>query len=131
VELRLTPQRPPRVQTLAFQLVPEPSLWLRRIVSMLVHEINRPVPHVPTLLPLTGAVDRGSLQRLLRSASAWAGACTVAEAVGGDGTAETTVRVHGDRRDLVLGVRLATAEPPAPNGEWRVGAVTLRPVADG
>jgi CubicO group peptidase (beta-lactamase class C family) len=130
VEIRLTPQRPPRVQTLTLTPVPDPSPTLRRAVAMLRRGLNNAFPRVPELLPLSPDVDRAALARLLQSGAAWAGTVREAEVLGGDGFAETSVRLAGTRRDLVVGVRLAVDRPPGPNGEPRVAAVTLRPLGD-
>jgi hypothetical protein len=128
VEIRLTPQRPPLVQTLTLTTVPAPSVTLRRAVMMLRHSLNSSSPHVPELMALAPGVDPTALTRLLRAGAAWAGRVQEAEVMAGDGTAETSVRLAGTRRDLLLGVRLAVDGPPAPNGEPRVAAVTLRPL---
>jgi CubicO group peptidase (beta-lactamase class C family) len=131
VEIRLTPQRPPLVQTLTLTPVPAPSLPLRRAVSMLRLSLNSSSAHVPELMALSPAVDRRALTRLLQAGAAWAGTVREAEVLGGDGEVETSVRLAGARRDLVVGVRLALEGPPGPNGEPRVAAVTLRPVNEG
>ena len=128
VEIRLTPQRPPRVQTLTLTTVPTPSPTLRRAVMMLRSSLNSSSPQVPELLAMAPEVDRAALTRLLRAGAAWAGQVREAEVLAGDGMAETSVRLAGTRRDLVVGVRLAVDRPPAPNGEPRVAAVTLRPL---
>ena len=128
VEIRLTPEQPPRVQTLTLTPVPHPSPTLRRAVAMLRRSMNSALPRVPDLLPLSPEVDRAALVRLLQAGAAWAGAVQEAEVLAGDGFAETSVRLAGTRRDLVVGVRLAVDRPPGPNGEPRVAAVTLRPL---
>jgi hypothetical protein len=130
VEIRLTPERPPRVQTLALTAVPSPSPTLRRAVAMIRRSLNSGAPHVPPLLPLAPDVDRAAVGRLLQAGAAWAGTVEEGEVLGGDGFAETTVRLQGTRRDLALGVRLAVDLPAGPNGEPRVAAVTLRPHGD-
>jgi CubicO group peptidase (beta-lactamase class C family) len=130
LEIRLTPERPPRVQTLTLTPIPEPSPPLRRAVAMLRRALNNAYPRVPELLPLSPDVDRAALARLLQSGAAWAGTVHEAEVLGGDGFAETSVRLAGTRRDLVVGVRLAVDRPPGPNGEPRVAAVTLRPFGE-
>jgi CubicO group peptidase (beta-lactamase class C family) len=130
VEVRLTPERPPRVQTLTLTPVPEPSVDLRRAVTMLRVSLNSTHAAVPPLLAFTEDVDRGALQRLLQAGAAWAGRVAEGEVVGGDGWSETLVRLSGTRRDLVIGVRLATSGPPGPNGAPRVSGVTLRPAPD-
>jgi hypothetical protein len=130
VEIRLTPERPPRVQTLTLTPVPDPSPTLRRAVAMLRRALNSAYPRVPDLLPLATDVNRAALARLLQASAAWAGTVHEAEVLGGDGFAETSVRLAGTRRDLVVAVRLAVDRPPGPNGEPRVAAVTLRPLGD-
>jgi CubicO group peptidase (beta-lactamase class C family) len=131
VEIRLTPEREPRVQTLNLLAVPDPSVDLRRAVTMLRVSLNSTHAAVPPLLAFTEDVDRGALQRLLQAGAAWAGRVAEADVVGGDGWSETAVRLSGVRRDLVLGVRLAVSAPPGPNGAPRVNRVTLRPVPEG
>jgi CubicO group peptidase (beta-lactamase class C family) len=130
LDIRMTPQRPPLVQSLTFVAVPEPSADLRRAVTVLRWSLNSTLAAVPPLLAFTEDVDRGALQRLLQSGAAWAGAVTIGDVVGGDGINETVLRLHGTRRDLLVGVRLATSEPPGPGGAPRVSGVSLRPVPD-
>jgi CubicO group peptidase (beta-lactamase class C family) len=130
VDIRLTPERPPRVQLLNLVAVPDPSRDLQRAVSLLRGSLNSTLAAVPPLLAFTDDVDRDALQRLLQAGAAWAGTVSVGDVVGGDGWSETTVRLVGSRRDLVLGVRLATSEPPGPAGSPRVCGVTLRPAPE-
>jgi CubicO group peptidase (beta-lactamase class C family) len=130
VEIRLTPERFPRVQTLNLMPVPDPSLDLRRAVTMLRVSLNSTHAAVPPLLAFTDEVDRGALQRLLQAGAAWAGRVTEGEVVGGDGWSETAVRLSGTRRDLVMGIRLAVSAASGPNGAPRVSLVTLRPAPE-
>ena len=130
VDIRLTPQRPPLVQTLVVTAVPAPSAALRRAVAAVRWALNSALPQIPPLLALAPEVDRTALTRLLQAGAAWAGHVEEAEVLGGDGLTETTVRFAGRRRDLAVGVRLAVDAPPAPDGGHRVAAVTLRPSGD-
>ena len=116
LEIRMTPQRPPLVQSLGLLPVPEPSEDLRRAVTVLRWSLNSTMAAVPPLLGFTDDVDRAALQRLLQAGAAWAGRVEIGDVVGGDGTSDTVLRLHGTRRDLLVGVRLATAEPPGPGG---------------
>jgi hypothetical protein len=97
---------------------------------MLRRALNSAYPRVPDLLPLSSDVNRAGLARLLQASAAWAGTVHEAEALGGDGFADTSVRLAGTRRDLVIGVRLAVDSPPGPNGQPRVASVTLRPLGE-
>ena len=79
-EIKLTAQRPPRVQLLALAVPPAPGglLWQRTmaLVDLLNSLPNGPSAHWPADLPVAGPADTGLLLRLLlRMASAWAGAC--------------------------------------------------------
>jgi CubicO group peptidase (beta-lactamase class C family) len=130
LDIRMTPQRPPLVQSLALVPVPEPSTDLRRVVTVLRWSLNSTHAAVPPLLAFTEGVDRGALQRLLQAGAAWAGVVTIGDVVGGDGFNDTVMRLHGTRRDLLVGVRLATSEPTGPGGAPRVSAVSLRPAPD-
>ena len=130
LEIRMTPQRPPLVQSLGVVAVFEPSSDLRRAVTVLRWSLNSTLAAVPPLLAFTDGVDRAALQRLLQAAAAWAGTVTIGDVVGGDGWNDTVFRLHGTRRDLLLGVRLATSEPAGPGGSPRVSAVSLRPAPD-
>jgi CubicO group peptidase (beta-lactamase class C family) len=130
LDIRMTPQRPPLVQSLALVPVPEPSTDLRRAVTVLRWSLNSTHAAVPPMLAFTESVDRGALQRLLQAGAAWAGAVTIGDVVGGNGFNDTVMRLHGTRRDLLVGVRLATSEPPGPGGAPRVSAVSLRPAPD-
>jgi hypothetical protein len=107
--------------------VPEPSAPLRNAIVQLGRAINSSLPQVPPLLALTRDVDPEALTRSLRLAQAWAGRVRMGEPVGGDGVAESSVRLAGERRDVVATVALAPAGPYAPKGEPRVRSVTLRP----
>ncbi len=129
IEIRMTPELPPRVQTLNLQIVPEPSAQLRHTLAQLAWSLNSPLPRVPELLALTAQVDRAALERSLRLAQAWSGGVGEADVIGGDGVNESSVRFRGVRRDVVVTVRLVPGGPQQPNGAPRVSAVTLRPAA--
>ncbi|MGZ4649571.1 MAG: serine hydrolase domain-containing protein [Kineosporiaceae bacterium] len=131
IEIRLSPERPPRVQSLHLVPVPDPSPDLRRAVTMLTWSLNSTNAGSAPLLAFTGDVDPVALRRLLQAGSAWAGRVTEGDVVGGDGWSETAARLRGTRRDLVVGVRLAISQPAGPDGAPRVSAVTLRPALDG
>jgi CubicO group peptidase (beta-lactamase class C family) len=127
VEIRMTPELPPRVQTLNLQVVPDPSAHLRHALAQLAWSLNSPLPRVPELLAFTAQVDRAALERSLRLAQAWSGGVGDAEVVGGDGVHEASVRFRGVRRDVVVTVRLTVGGPYTGNGVPRVTAVTVRP----
>lgn len=113
VEIRMTPEAPPRVQTLSLTGAADPSPALARLVDRVVGLLADPAPHWPDDVPLGPGLDPDHLTRQLRVAQAWAGPCTVGPPLSGDGVLETTVRLDGDRLPLRLtlaleGDRLAT-----------------------
>ncbi|HVN11375.1 MAG TPA: serine hydrolase domain-containing protein [Kineosporiaceae bacterium] len=130
VEIRLSPERPPRVQSLTLVPIPHPSADLRRALSMLIWSMNSANAAAAPPLDFTEDVDRAALQRLLQAGAAWAGRVAEGDVVAGDGWSEAAVLLRGARRDLVLGVALAISRPPGPDGAPRVAAVTLRPSPD-
>ena len=125
----MTPELPPRVQTLNLQIVPEPSAQLRHTLAQLAWSLNSPLPRVPELLALTAQVDRAALERSLRLAQR----VERGRRRGGrDGRrrGQRVVRAlpRGEARrgrDRAAGAR----RPQQPNGAPRVSAVTLRPAA--
>jgi CubicO group peptidase (beta-lactamase class C family) len=121
VQIRLTPQVPPRVQSLILTPVPDPAAELRELAAAVVAGINAEPPGWPAGLPVPDGCDAASLTRLVRMAAGWAGPCSIGEVVAGDGERETTVRLSGERAGLILTVGAA--------GPGRPG-VRLRPDAD-
>ncbi len=134
VEILLTPELPPRVQTFTVIPIPHPSQQVRAVVDRIVTALAQPCPQWPDDLPTTVDLDRRTLTRLLRLASGWAGACDVAEPTSGDGGCEAGFRLVGERATLLLTLALepgATAAagpgsgPAGPDSEPAVSRFTL------
>lgn len=114
VEILLTPQRPPRVQTLSLAVVPDPGPRLRAVVDRLVAHLAAACPTWPDDLATTVDLDRDELTRLLRIAAVWAGPCDVTSVTSvtgangdtGTGEQEATFRLSGERAALSLTVGL-------------------------
>jgi CubicO group peptidase (beta-lactamase class C family) len=106
LEIQLTPQRPPRVQTLSVTPAPEPAAQLREAAELVVGELVKPCPRWPEQLPTDTDLDRTELSRLLQVASAWAGACDVVGVSSGDGEHHATFRLAGERANLTLTLAL-------------------------
>jgi hypothetical protein len=120
VEIRLSPEAPPRVQTFNVVSVPEPAGPLAEIAGLVVAAVNAPEPVVPASLDLGSAVDPTGLVQALRIAGARYAPITLGPAVAGDGAASATWRLTGDRGALEL-----SASRDAETGQ--VTALTLRP----
>lgn len=104
VEIRLSPESPPRVQTLAITSVPEPSEPLAAVGAALVAAVNVTDPEPPAELALGPEVDRLALARVLRIAGARYAPVALGPAVAGDGSTAATWRIRGPHGELELAV---------------------------
>jgi CubicO group peptidase (beta-lactamase class C family) len=122
VEIRLSPEAPPLIQTLGLTSVPEPSAALAAIGDAIVQALTHPAPEVPVDLDLGSAVDRPALARILRIAGARYAPVVLGPPVGGDGLGSATWRVRGDRGELELAIERDQA-----SGTVTSVALTARP----
>ncbi len=124
LEILLNPERPPRVQKLAIQSVPEPSPDLTAIAERVVAELAGPGAAWPPDVDLTETLDRTALDRTVRAAEASWGPVTLGPVVAGDGRTTARWRLPGPHGDLELEIALDT------DGEAvidRVARVVLTP----
>jgi len=115
VQILLTPERPPRVQSLTLAVPPAPGSPLHQAVSEIVAWMNGTGP-----APRTDA----AVQRRLKAAAAWAGQCRQAGYAAGDGSTSVTVELAGEHAALTLSVAI----DPATNHLRQVD-VTWRPAS--
>jgi CubicO group peptidase (beta-lactamase class C family) len=110
VEILLTPENPPRVQSLAVTVPPaaDSALWrqTRALIDLLNSSLSDGAPSWPAELPVSGLVDSGLLLRQLRMARAWAGACRPGAFCGGNGQTSTVIELDGEHAGLTLAVEL-------------------------
>jgi CubicO group peptidase (beta-lactamase class C family) len=110
VEILLTPESPPRVQSLMVTVPPaaDSPLWrqTQALIDLLNSSLTDGGPHWPAELPASGLVDTGLLLRQLRMASAWAGACRPGAFCGGNGQTSTAIELDGEHAGLTLAVEL-------------------------
>jgi hypothetical protein len=110
VEILLTPENPPRVQSLTVTMPPaaDSPLWrqTQALIDLLNSSLTDGVPPWPAELPVSGLVDTGLLLRQLRMASAWAGACRPGAFCGGNGQTSTALELDGEHAGLTLTVEL-------------------------
>jgi hypothetical protein len=123
VEIRLTPEVPPRVQTLSLTPVPDPSPELRAVAGPVAAALGEDCPRWPAGVATSPALDRAVVRRTLLAGAAWAGACTVGEVTACDGATTATFRLHGVHADLLLAVGLDRDEAGGP----RVSSLALLP----
>ena len=110
VEILLTPENPPRVQSLTVTVPPaaDSALWrqTQALIDLLNSSLTDDVPSWPAELPVSALVDPGLLLRQLRMARAWAGACRPGAFCGGNGQTSTAVELDGEHAGLTLAVEL-------------------------
>jgi hypothetical protein len=104
VEIRLSPELPPRIQSLTLTAVPEPSPLHRRAATRVAAELGGIDPGWPAGLAIAPPLDRAEATRRVRAASALAGESVVADVVAADGEQEATFRLDGERTDLLVTV---------------------------
>jgi hypothetical protein len=102
VQIQLTPERPPRVQSLALAVPPAAGSPLRAALDALVAWLNGPDTGWPPSVPVAGTVDVALLARRLRMAAVWAGRCRVGACKAGDGTASAEAELVGEHATLTL-----------------------------
>jgi CubicO group peptidase (beta-lactamase class C family) len=110
VEILLTPENPPRVQSLTVTVPPaaDSALWrqTQALVDLLNSSLSEGAPSWPAELPVSGLVDSGLLLRQLRMARAWAGVCRPGTFCGGNGQTSTVIELDGEHAGLTLAVEL-------------------------
>jgi CubicO group peptidase (beta-lactamase class C family) len=107
-EIRLTPERHPRVQSLTLALPPAPDSPLARLLATVVSLLNEGAPGWPPALPVSPEVDTGLLVRQFRMAAAWAGRCRPGAFRAGNGETACTVELDGEHARLALAIAADT-----------------------
>jgi hypothetical protein len=107
-EIKLSPEREPRVQYLTVAVPPAPGGPLSTLADALVSLLNGGAREWPAGVTAAPDVDTGLLLRQLRMAAAWAGPCQLTGYTAGDGAASATAELAGATGTLSLSV---TADP--------------------
>jgi CubicO group peptidase (beta-lactamase class C family) len=105
VEILLTPEASPAVQTFGLTSVPEPAPALARAAAEIVGAINGREgggADWPAALAIGPELDLDSVRRQLRAAEARFGPVELGPPVDGDGDHKATFRLHGARGQLEL-----------------------------
>ena len=121
VEITLTPEREPRVQSLTLAVPPAADSPLARVVAALISIVNGYDADVLAALPAAGTLDKGVLTRQLRVAGAWAGRVVTDAFRAGDGATATTVQLQGEHARIMLSVVVNSS------GVLHQAAVSLEP----
>jgi CubicO group peptidase (beta-lactamase class C family) len=104
LEIRLSPQSPPRVQSLVVVALPDPSPAFGATLRALVAVTHDPVPTWPAAVAAAGGLDAEAAGRALRVGADVAGPQQIVGLVDGDGERKATLRLTGPRGDLVMSV---------------------------
>ena len=120
-EIKLTPERDPRVQSLTLAVPPAPGSPLAQTLESLISLLNGGARDWPSAIPGSVQVDTALLLRQFRMAAAWAGRCHPGAFRAGNGERSTSVELDGETARLVLAVVVDAA------GHLRQADLTLRP----
>lgn len=104
-EIRLTPERHPRVQSFSVALPPAPGAPLARALAWLAAAVDDGA--ASGAAPVSGVLDAELLERQLRTARAWAGRCRPGALRSGDGERFASVEFDGEAAGLILQVAVA------------------------
>ena len=102
VQIQLTPERPPRVQSLTLAVPPAAGSPLHQTLDAVLGWMNGTERSWPAAIGVVATVDAALLARRLRMAAVWAGTCRVAAFRAGDGSASAAVELAGEYGTLIL-----------------------------
>ncbi|HEY6278965.1 MAG TPA: serine hydrolase domain-containing protein [Streptosporangiaceae bacterium] len=120
-EIRLTPERDPRIQSFTLAVPPAPDSPLGQVVTALISLLNGGARDWPPTVPVAGSVVTGVLLRQFRMAAAWTGPCRVGAFRAGNGQTSSTVELDGETGRLLLSVVISRA------GHLRQADILVRP----
>lgn len=103
-EIRLTPEEPPRVQSLVLAVPPAPGSALADAIAALISLLNAGPRNWPADQLVSASVDTSLLLRQLRMAGAWAGPCQAGALRSGDGRTTAVVELDGEHARLSLAI---------------------------
>jgi hypothetical protein len=97
IEIQLSPEREPRVQTLNLTSVPEPPQELSDAAALVRETLDDAAPSWPATLRLSDAVDPAGVRRALMAAAARYAPIERTAVVAGDGAKTASFRCSGAR----------------------------------
>lgn len=114
IELWLSPEPGPRIQTLRITPVPDPDPPTRQAVEAIVALINAPSQDAEADLAIADSVDRSSVGRAIQALAARFAPMTLGPVIGATDATETagaalTFRLGGDRGGATLRIAVDAA----------------------
>jgi CubicO group peptidase (beta-lactamase class C family) len=119
-QIQLSPERPPRVQSLALAMPPADGSPLARTLDAVLAWLNSGSSSWPESVPVRPGTDVGLLTRRLRMAAAWTGVVATGAYRGGDGASAVVVELSGEHAAALLALSVDSA-----TGALRAADVTL------
>jgi CubicO group peptidase (beta-lactamase class C family) len=119
-QILLSPERPPRVQSLTLAVPPAAGSTLASVIESVVAWMNSGAAQWPSAVAVAPGTDTGLLARRLRMAAVWAGRAVAGAFRGGDGATSVGVELDGEHATVVLSLAVNPA-----TGELRQANVTL------
>ncbi|HEY0719144.1 MAG TPA: hypothetical protein VGD68_16140, partial [Streptosporangiaceae bacterium] len=107
VEIRLTPERQPRVQSFVVAVPPAAGSPLAAALAAVIGLLNDGAAPWPESLPAAPSLDTALVLRQLRMAAAWAGASRPEAFRAGDGAASVTIELAGEFAPILLAVAVS------------------------
>ncbi|HEY0934498.1 MAG TPA: hypothetical protein VGD91_12225, partial [Trebonia sp.] len=120
VAIQLSPQRPPRVQSLSFAVPPADGSVLARALTAVTEWLNAGAAGWPPALPVAPEADAGLIARRLRMAAVWAGPVVPGAYQAGDGWSSASLELVGEHAPVTLSLLVNPA-----TGELRQADVAL------
>jgi hypothetical protein len=102
VEILLSPELPPKVQTMNLTSVPEAPAELAHAAELIAAALDHPVVDWPAELALAEELDAQAVLRALRATEARFAPTTLGPPIEGDGVRRATFRLHSARGRLDL-----------------------------
>jgi hypothetical protein len=102
VQIQLTPERSPRVQSFSLGVPPAAGSPLADTLDAVLAWLNGTDRDWPVSIPVAGTVEVALLARRLRMAAVWAGECRLGACRAGDGSASVAVELPGAHGTLTL-----------------------------
>jgi CubicO group peptidase (beta-lactamase class C family) len=107
VEIKLTPERQPRVQSFVLAVPPAADSPLAAALAGVVGLLNDGAAAWPESLPAAPSLDTALVLRKLRMAAAWAGASRPGAFRAGDGATSATIELTGEFAPILLAVAIS------------------------
>ena len=120
VQILLSPERTPRVQSLTLAVPPAAGSSLANVLNSVVAWMNSGDRDWPPAVVVAADADPGLLGRRLRMAAVWTGRCAVGAFLAGDGSAAVSVELAGEHATVTLSLAVNPA-----TGELRHADITL------